>query len=164
MNHNHIVNLLEANRLGSLSPEERSVIEAHITECSKCRQAYEAAQISADLIKARASEIVEPSPFFSKRVMAALAQSPPAKPIEFLKAWKVMGGLVASLAALVVLLLVLTFFNPIHRPQSAAPESASNQSLLEQVLLGEGDVAVNNMTYGHVLETVFNAEDSYGNY
>ena len=39
-----------------------------------CRNAYEAARLSAVVIKSRAQVTIEPSPFFQTRVMAALRE------------------------------------------------------------------------------------------
>ena len=53
---------------------ELSAVQAHALECGSCHSAYEAARLSALVLKSRAQVTIEPSPFFQTRVMAALRE------------------------------------------------------------------------------------------
>ena len=75
MKDKHITGILDNTPTASLSEADRQAINAHIKTCATCREAYEAAQLSELLIKDRASETIEPSPFFQTRVMAALERT-----------------------------------------------------------------------------------------
>ena len=59
----HIISLIENAPLASLSPSDLTAIRKHTDDCVDCRQAFEAAQISMLLLRERAAEIFEPSPF-----------------------------------------------------------------------------------------------------
>src|SRR5689334_19350065 len=112
MKENHIVNLLERRSLGSLSVAELEMVKAHTAACSECLLAYQAAQASLRLLQERTSVVVEPPPFFQTRVMAAIReQKLPSKRLGFLRVWQTARPLVASMGALVAMLLALTFFN-----------------------------------------------------
>src|SRR5215213_6077749 len=102
MRDNHLIKMLEERAIDSLSEGEVLAIEAHTLDCSACLRAYEAARISADLLRARASETVEPSPFFKTRVMAAIKENrlSPELP-ALLRMWRAAGALVSMMAVLV---------------------------------------------------------------
>jgi anti-sigma factor RsiW len=113
MRDKHIILLLDNNRFGSLSEPESSQIEAHIDTCAGCRQAYVAARAAATLFTARAAETIEPSPFFSTRVMAVIReqQNTPSL-LDFVTMWRAARGYVLSALSVVVLLAGLTFLTP----------------------------------------------------
>jgi hypothetical protein len=64
----HIISLIESAPLASLSPSDLTAIRRHTDDCVNCRQAFDAAQISMLLLRERAAETFEPSPFFHTRV------------------------------------------------------------------------------------------------
>src|SRR5262249_24162780 len=104
----HIVKLLEEQPEHALNDTERVIITAHIRACADCRKAYQAFRISSALLRRRAEEVVEPSPFFSTRVLAALNQNGSRQPLTVATMWKAARGIVVSMVAFVVLLLALT--------------------------------------------------------
>src|ERR1051325_6116653 len=111
MRDNHITTMLEEGSVALLSEGQVALIREHTAGCAQCLRAYEAARISDSLIRARASEAVEVSPFFKTRVMAALRErhlSP--EPPALVRMWKAAGALFSMLAVMVVVLIGLTVF------------------------------------------------------
>ena len=74
MKDKHITEILDKASIGSLSESELNEVRAHVLGCMSCRDAYEAARLSAVVIQSRAQVVIEPSPFFQTRVMAALRE------------------------------------------------------------------------------------------
>lgn len=162
MRDNHIINLIEEKPLDILSESERSLIAVHIVECVECKQAYEAARISAVLIKERISQTIEPSPFFKTRVMAAireknLATEPPA----IVRMWRAAGAMVSAMAMIVIALAAFSYFNGNYDSQ---PEVATNLNLYspESVVLEEDNLYDDNIAYDVVLANVYDTEDANG--
>ena len=84
MKDNHIIDLLDNRPLSSLSMAELDQLEAHTAACPDCLRAYESARASLQLIRERASVMVEPPPFFETKVLAAIReQNRVAKPFGF---------------------------------------------------------------------------------
>src|SRR5882672_5516397 len=99
MKEKHIIEMLEKGPLASLTENEVRMISAHAEICLACRSAYEAARISTLLIKERAAETMEPSPFFQTRVLAALREQQANNNVPVLsRLWKSAGALVSSMA------------------------------------------------------------------
>src|SRR6266576_4234167 len=113
MRDEHIIALLDSNRFGSWSSVEAARIEVHVAQCDDCRHAYAAARAAAVLWQTRTAVSIEPSPFFSTRVMALVREQQNAPSLlDLFKVWKTARGLVLSAASLVVLLGSLTFLTP----------------------------------------------------
>jgi hypothetical protein len=74
MNDKHITEMLDNVALANLSRSELDHIRAHARECQPCGSAFAAAQLSARIMTERAQVVIEPSPFFQTRVMAALRE------------------------------------------------------------------------------------------
>jgi hypothetical protein len=111
MKETHIIDMLETSPLASLSESELNTIRVHAESCPACRQAYAAARISTLLIKERAVETIEPSPFFQTRVLAALRAQQDNVPI-LSRLWKSAGALVSSMALTTAALAALSFLAP----------------------------------------------------
>lgn len=111
MKETHVIDMLETSPLASLSESELKMIRVHAESCPPCRQAYAAAQISTLLIKERAAETIEPSPFFQTRVLAALREQQDNVPI-LSRLWKSAGALVSSMALTTAALAALSFLAP----------------------------------------------------
>lgn len=160
MRNDHIINLLDEKRLGDLNRDDLSLIESHTAECSACLKAYRAARASSILLRARASETVEPSPFFKTRVMAAAREAMAAEQPAILRAWKAAAGLVSSMVAVVVILMAVTFFNaPDGSPLE--PATISNNLSAEVVVFEYADSASEDTGYEDVLGTVMDGEEGY---
>src|SRR5689334_8837698 len=97
MHTEHIINLLDEHPLATLSESERAIVEAHSFVCASCLQAYQAAVIATALLQERAAEVVEPTPFFKTRVMAALRERQTDLPFSFGAMWRTARAMVASM-------------------------------------------------------------------
>lgn len=166
MRDNHIITMLEEEPATRLSEAERAVIEAHVADCPECLLAYEAAQLSNHLIRARAADAVDVSPFFKTRVMASIKERRLApEPSTLLRMWRAAGGLVSMMVGLVVILIGLTVFSYGPGPQMQSAEVAAAQNIYspEYVVLEEGDTASDAMPYDQVLGTIYGSEDDDAN-
>src|SRR5215207_9767752 len=114
MRDEHIKRLLEEAPLASLGQAELAAVRAHVATCAECGRAFEAAQVSSLMLKARTQEAFEPSPFFQTRVLAALRERRAAEEERwtFARLWKSAGLLVSSMAATTAALAVFTFAAP----------------------------------------------------
>jgi hypothetical protein len=159
MRDNHIIQMLEENPFGSLSQQEKDTIKSHIALCFECRQAHDAARISFELIKERAAETVEVSPFFKTRVMAALRERHlQPEPAALVRMWRAAGALVAAMAAMVVILVGLTVFT--YSPDSQPELTSQNIYSAEYVVFEPDDAADDGLAYDQVLSTMYDAGDS----
>ena len=166
MRDNHIISMLEEGPAGQLSASARALIEAHAAECAPCLRAYGAARISDSLVRARASETIEASPFFKTRVMAALRErhlSP--EPPALVRMWKAAGAIFSMMAVLVVVLIGLTVFGGGPDSQTQLPEMVASQSIYspEYVVFDRDDLAGDGLVYDQVLGTIYDSEDDDGN-
>ena len=164
----HIISILEGSPFNSLSESELEGVRAHVAHCDECRRAYEAAQISALLLKERAAEVIEPSPFFQTRVLAALRerQVSTETPLSSLRRlWKAAGALVSMMACLVVVLIGLTIFNASPDSDAQLTEIATSQNVYspEYVVIDRGDLDSDPLPYDQVLGMIYDSEDDDGN-
>jgi hypothetical protein len=165
MQGNHIIKLLEERGVGQLSESEMAALAAHAADCHECMRAYQAARLSSVLIRARASETVEPSPFFKTRVMAAIREkqlSP--EPPALVRMWRAAGALVSAMAMLVVILVGLTLFGYGPGPQIQTAEAAQNIFSPEYVVFEPDDAASESLPYDLVLATMYDSEETDGSY
>lgn len=167
MKEEHIISLLEAVSLASLSENDLTAIRAHTSDCSDCQRAFEAAQISALLLKERAAEVFEPSPFFHTRVLATLRERQAANESGALgRMWRAAGALASSMVATVAALAVLTFVIPGSQTSLSPQELSSlpNGYSAEEVLLYPSDttatqVPTNQVSDGEVLTAIYGGEE-----
>ena len=165
MQETHIINIIEQSGVAGLSETEIAKIEIHIGVCSDCRRAYSAARVSDSLVRARAEESVEASPFFSTRVMAALRERELSPELPaLLRMWRAAGALVSVMAALVVILIGLTVFDTSSIPQVQASDLAAMQNIYspEYVVFGDADNVDESIQYDQVLTTVYGSEEVDG--
>ena len=156
MNEKHITDVLDNAALASLSPSELSDIQAHARECQPCSDAFAAAQLSAVVMRERAQVVIEPSPFFQTRVMAALREQQAVESVPaWLRLWKSSRALVSSMALSTVALAVLSFM--VTTPATTtAPEQTASALSAESVILGqEGD----ELTYEQVLNAIYTDDE-----
>ena len=169
MRETHIIELLDERPLNSLSEEETARVQSHITQCSECKRAYDAAHISSALVLARVSarvlEDTEVSPFFKTRVMAALQERhlSPEMP-ALVRLWRAAGALASTMAALLVILVGLTVFatGPDSWTQSGATAGSRSIYSPEYVVLQQGDLEDEDLTYDDVVATMYEPEDADG--
>jgi hypothetical protein len=163
MRDEHIIGKIERAPLSDLSDGELANMRAHTEGCGACRRAFEAAHISALLLRERVAETIEPSPFFQTRVLAALRERQAAgETSAFRRLWNATGALVSSMAATVAALLILTVFAPTSQPNAGAQEvvAAYDSYSAEEVLFEQSDpAATEQMSYGQVLSTLYESDD-----
>jgi len=150
----HITEILDNASMAALSENELNEVRAHTLECGPCRSAYEAARLSAVVLKSRAQTVIEPSPFFQTRVMAALREQREAETVPaFSRLWKSAKVLVSSMALTTAALGVLSFALPGTTPDDQALSAYSAES----VIMGQN--ADDQMTYEQVLSTIYEDDD-----
>ena len=155
MKDRHITEILDNASMAALSEIELNEVRAHALECGPCRSAYEAARLSAVALKSRAQTVIEPSPFFQTRVMAALRERREVESVPaFFRLWKSAKLLVSSMALTTAALGVLTFVLPgtvVSDDQTLSAYSA------ESVIMGQDPD--DQMTYDQVLSTIYEDDD-----
>jgi len=160
MRNEHIINLIENTPLASLSHDDLVAIQAHTEQCSDCLRAFQAAQISVFLLKERAAEQLEPSPFFNTRVLAALRERQTANQSwTWSPLWRAAGALASSMVATVATLAVLTFIIPGNQVASGPQiSSLSNSYSAEEVLLNQSEQLSEPASDAQVLNTIYEEE------
>ena len=158
----HIVSILENTPFAGLSESDLVLIRAHTNVCSNCQQAYEAAQISALLLKERVAETFEPAPFFQTRVLAILRERQTGnEPWALRRMWRAAGALVSSMALTVATLAVLSFVVPGPGSTSVTQNvaSVSNAYSAEAVILDQRDRPDDQISDDQVFTTLYEAEE-----
>ncbi len=158
MKENHIIELLEKVPFAKLNESERNTILAHTADCATCARAHQAAVVADSLLRERARETVELSPFFKTRVMAAWRERQNETP-AFKRLWQAAGALVSSMTATVALLAVLSFIIPGGQTSNTAQASVSNGYSAEELILNQSDTRDEQASDAQVLTTLY-AEDS----
>lgn len=155
MKDHHIIEVIDSVALASLSPVELDEMKVHTRDCASCRTAFEAAQLSALVVRERAQVKIEPSPFFHTKVLAALREQQAADSVPaFLRLWKAASALVSSMAVATILLGALTFVFP--EPATALSEQTASADAAESVIFDQGD---EQLSYEQVLATIYDEED-----
>src|SRR4051794_37054756 len=105
MKDKHVIYILDETRFGNLSAGQLTVIQSHSLECANCMSAYQAAKLSSVVLVERVQTVVEPTPFFQTRVMAALREQQSVENVPaWLRLWKSAGALLSSMAVATVAL------------------------------------------------------------
>jgi anti-sigma factor RsiW len=160
MRDDHIIKALESVPLSQLSNEELQAVRAHSAVCPSCATAYEAAQISQSLLKARASESFTPSPFFSTRVLAALRERQVANESWALgRLWRTAGALVSTMAATVAALVVLTLVEPGNPSDSQDRASLGTNATVEEVILNQSESLEDEASDAQVFTTLYEIDE-----
>lgn len=151
MKEKHIIETIDSVAVASLSRIELDEVKAHTRECASCLTAFEAAQLSALVIKERAQVQIEPSPFFHTKVLAAVREQQTADSVPaFVRLWKSASALVSSMALATIVLAVMTFVAP--DPATAGMEQTASLDAAEAVILDDRD---EQLTYEQVLSTIY---------
>ena len=157
MNEKHITEILDNASITSLSEIELTEIRVHTKDCVSCRDAFEAAQLSAVILRNRAQATIEPSPFFQTRVMAAWREQQAVENVPAMwRLWKSAKVLVSSMAVTTAALAALSFVLP--ATSSTIDQKASAFSA-ESVILGQGS---DELTYEQVMSTIYADDDEAG--
>lgn len=158
MRDEHIIQMLERGPLSELNGGELSAVRAHAEGCEACGRAYEAARLSDLMLRERAAQGFEPSPFFQTRVMAALRERRAGKESwSLLRLWRAAGALVSSMALTVAALAALTFLGPDSSSETPDIASVSDTYSAEEVFLPADETSEGEMTYEQVLSTIYEA-------
>lgn len=157
MKDEHIIEVLEQTPLAMLSEREVAVVRTHARACQPCREAYEAALLSTLLLKERAAETIEPSHFFQTRVLAAMRERQTGNSLW--RMWKSAGALVSAMAVTVVALATLTFVTPAETGTDLQ-QLAANAYSAEELILDQGDLQQEQMSYEQVLSTIYSEDDN----
>ena len=159
MKDEHIISILESRPLATLDENDFAQIRAHAVVCESCRKAYEAAEVSSLLLKARANETFEPSPFFQTRILAALRERQAENQTwAWSRLWRTAGGLASSMAATVATLVILTFVVP--GTQTADPAPFANAYSAEAVVLDDNAAPDDQLSDNDVLATLYDGDDN----
>jgi len=152
----HIIDILENAPLADLTESESTLIRAHVEDCATCHRAYQAAQLSALLIKERTAEAIDPSPFFHTRVMAAWREQQAVERAPALgRLWKSAGAFVSSLAVTTAALAAFSFLAPSSGTTTLQDATvALNPYSAEAVVLDQNQ-SEDQMTYEQVLSTIY---------
>jgi hypothetical protein len=157
----HIISILEHKPFASLSESDLILIRAHTNLCSDCQQAYEAAHVSALLLKERAAETFEASPFFQTRVLAVLRERQTGnEPRTLQRMWRAARALVSSMAVTVATLALLSFVP--STPSTLLPQnvaSVSNAYSTEAVILDQPDLPDDQISEDQVFTTLYGPEE-----
>lgn len=154
----HIIEMLDNTAIANLSESEMKMVRAHTEDCARCRNAFEAAQVSALLIKERAAETIEPSPFFQTRVLAALRERQAEGP-AFVRLWRSAGALVASMAATTVALAALSFVIPSVETDTPREATAALASYSAESVVLDQSPDDDQVTDDQVLSTIYVDDD-----
>jgi hypothetical protein len=156
MNEKHITELLDNTALANLSSSELDEIRAHAAVCDDCARGFAAAQVSAVVIKERVQTVIEPSPFFQTKVMAALREQQAAESVPaFSRLWKSARALVSSMALTTAVLAALSFM--VSAPATTASDQTASAYSAESVILGQdGD---EQLTYEQVLNAIYTDDE-----
>jgi hypothetical protein len=156
MKEKHIIEILENSPLTGLTESELLVVRSHAESCLPCRSAYKAAQLSTLLIKQRAAETIEPSPFFQTRVLAALREQQANNNVPALwRLWKSAGALVSSLAVTTAALAAFSFLAPGAGTGTTQDTTAALSPYSAEAVVFNQDQADDQMTDEQVLSAIY---------
>jgi anti-sigma-K factor RskA len=160
MSKTHIISLIENEPLASLNEGDLNAIREHTRDCEDCGRAFEAAQISMLLLRERAAETFEPSPFFHTRVLATIRERESAGGVwAWSKVWRAAGALGSSMVATVATLAVLTFVVPSGQTVPVSQDlTAVNAYSAEEVLFDQSE-SNEQVSEDQILNTLYGVDD-----
>ena len=154
MKDTHIIDILDNSPLASLTEAELHTVRTHAESCVGCRHAYEAAQLSTLLIKERAAETIEQSPFFQTRVLAALREQQNNVSV-FSRLWKSAGALVSGMALTTAALAAFSFLTPGAGTGTSQETVAALSPYSAESVVFNQDESDDQMTDEQVLSTIY---------
>ena len=112
------------------------------------------------LLKERAAEIFEPSPFLHTRVLATLRERQAAGgQWAWSKVWRAAGALASSMVLTVAALAALTFIPGSPAISGQQELTSLNSYSAEEVLLDQGEALNGQVSEAQILTTLYGAED-----
>ena len=152
----HITEILDRASIAALSESDLNEVRAHVLECMACRDAYEAARLSAVVMKSRAEAVIEPSPFFQTRVMAALREQQAVESVPaMLRLWRSAKALVSTMAVATAALALVSFIQP-SQTTPVLDQTASAYSEYSVIMDQNTD---DQMSYEQVLSTIYEDDE-----
>ena len=156
MKDKHVIDMLDNGSIATLSERQLNDVRAHVLECMSCRGAFEAARVSALVMRSRAQATIEPSPFFQTRVMAALREQQAVESVPaMLRLWRSAKALVSTMAVTTATLAVISFMQP-AQTTPVADQTASVYSEFSVIMDQDAD---DQMSYEQVLSTIYEDDD-----
>ena len=156
MKDKHITEILDNTSIAALSETQLNEVRGHALECMTCREAYEAARLSAVVLKRRAEATIEPSPFFQTRVMAALREQQAVESVPaMLRLWRSAKVLVSTMAVTTAALAVVSFIQP-SQTTPVVDQTASAYSAYSVIMDQDAE---DQMSYEQVLSTIYEDDD-----
>ena len=114
---------------------------AHLETCSSCKKMALISEVRKELVSIHSDNRVAVPPFFSAKVMAAIAERR-AEPDGWAWIWQMARRTVPAMVALVVLIAVLTFgFSP-DTQTPIASDATSLNSEFNSALGGDGQSSI----------------------
>jgi hypothetical protein len=157
MKDKHITEVLDNAALASSSQAELAEMRAHAQDCETCRRALAAARVSAVMIKERAQVVIEPSPFFQTRVMAAWREQQSVESVPaILRLWRSSRALVSSLALGTVGLGILSLVISAPATTTTLDQTASSAYSVDSVMFGQDD---EQLSYDQVLNAIYTDDE-----
>lgn len=157
MNDKHIIEILDSGSITTLSESQLKEVREHAVSCGSCREAYEAARLTAVVLESRAQATFEPSPFFQTRVMAAWREQQATESVPAMfRLWKSAKALVSSMALTTAALAVVSFVLP--SPATTTEEQMVSAYSVESVIMGQ--TADEQLTYEQVLSTIYEDDEA----
>jgi hypothetical protein len=155
MNDDHILDILDKQRFDELSKAEKSLIESHTVECSNCSVAFKAAQISSVLLKTSVLQNFEPSPFFTKRILANLPENKIIRTPFFAitRLWRASGSLVALMITTVLVLIITTVFAPTGKVSAGETDSA-------EIVILDGKMSNRDINNEQLFQEIYGVENN----
>ena len=156
MKDKHITEILDNTSIAALSETQLNEVRTHALECMSCRDAYEAARLSAVVLTSRAQATIEPSPFFQTRVLAALREQQAVESVPaMLRLWRSAKAIVSTMAVTTAALAFVSFMQP-SQTTPAIDQTASAYSAYSVIM---GQDADDQMSYEQVLSTIYDDDD-----
>ena len=159
MRDDHIINLIEERAIESLTASEWRAIEAHAANCTACRHAFGVARIASQLLHERAAVVVEPTPFFQTRVLAAIREKQ-QESFGLQRMWQAVRAVLTSMAMLVALLTAFSYYTNDIEGGPNVNESSQLMSELnldpdELLLAGQENLGDSEVSYGQLLTDLY---------
>jgi ABC-type uncharacterized transport system permease subunit len=117
-----------------------------------------AAEASAAVIKERAQVVIEPTPFFQTRVMAALREQQAVESVPaFLRLWRSSRALVSSMALTTAALAAVSFM--VSTPATSGLDQTQTVSAysVDSVMFEQG--GDDQLTYDQVLNAIYTEDE-----
>lgn len=156
MESKHIIDILEDGPLAAISEENLAAVRLHVSSCNSCLEAYEAAQLASTMMRQRTTQVIEPTPFFQTRVLAALRERQASESVPaFVRLWKSAGALVSSLALTTAALAVFSFVSTGSQSYSVGQETAVLSNYSAEGVILDQDQNDDQISYDQVLNTIY---------